>query len=80
MEPFILGRVEHGEDVIPKDRVPAEGNVTAGLPHRQAKARLEPLAILVDQRDEADRYLEQGAAEPHDGVEIGVWLGIQYTQ
>jgi hypothetical protein len=56
-EPLVLGRVGHDEQVGLGYDVAAERHITRRFADRPADLRLEPLAMLIDERDERDRSL-----------------------
>ena len=53
-EARIFRRIAHEEDFFVEDGVPAKGYAALGFAGAEALFRLEPLAVGVDQADEAD--------------------------
>jgi hypothetical protein len=56
-EPRIARRVRHFHHFAPGDDVPAERDVAGGVDGRHAHSPLEPLPMLVDERDERDGHV-----------------------
>ena len=61
------------------DSVSAEGPRARGLVDVDAAPRLEPLAVLVDQRHQGDRRVEQVARQPGQAVERFFRRGVEDT-
>ena len=76
-EARVLRRVEHDQHFGRVERVGAEGDLAVGLPHVQAVAGFEPLALGVHQTDEGNRRTQQGAGELGDAVEGGFGEGVE---
>ncbi len=71
-EALVLRGVRHEADAVLQDGVCAEGDPAGRLRELQAAARLEPLAVLVDERDQGDRHTEDVGRQPGDAVEGGL--------
>ena len=69
--------VRHLEDVVLQDGVGAEGERPRGLGGGQADARLEPLAMLVDEADQGDRCAADLAGELGEAVEGLLRRGVE---
>jgi hypothetical protein len=52
-------------------------NISRGLAQRRSDAGLEPLALLVDQRDQGDRRLADPGGEQREIVERRLGVGVQ---
>ena len=74
-------RIEHrvfdDEHVVGQDRVVAERDLARGAILTQSAFGLEPLPVLLDERDEGDRHGEEFAGEAADGVELRLGLGTE---
>jgi hypothetical protein len=79
-EAIVSGRVQDDERLVAEDRVPAERDLARRLRDVETDAGLEPLAIAVDQRDQADRHLEELPRQPDDGVEVGLRRRVEEAQ
>ncbi len=60
-----------------QDRMGAERTFTRGLACLQALARLEPLALGIDQRDRGHGHVTDGRSDGHHVVERGLGLGVE---
>jgi len=70
----ILQRVGYLEDLLAGDGVGAEGNVTRGFADVQADPALEPLAAVIDQRDQCNRGVAHLRGQRGEVVE-GAFFG-----
>lgn len=61
--------VRHLEDFAAADRMAAEGDVARRFTDRKAHPALEPLAAIVDQRDQRDRRIAQARSQLGEIVE-----------
>ena len=52
------GRIRHDHNLVAQDGVGAESHFPRRFRGFKAAPRLEPLALFVEQRDQADRHLE----------------------
>ncbi|GJD98075.1 hypothetical protein OCOJLMKI_5314 [Methylobacterium iners] len=69
-EARIPRRILDDHDGIREHRVAAERDVASGPINRQAALGLEPLRILLDQRDQGDGQIEQDCRSPADCIEV----------
>ena len=69
VETRIAGRIGHYQRLVGQDGVSAEGDVARGFAGIEPGARLEPLAVAVDQRDQGDRHVQQTRGGAGDAVE-----------
>ena len=76
-KPLVVERVGHDEDAASPDGVRAERHAARGFGHRHADTRLEPLPVLVDQRDQRDRRTADLRGEQDDVVECLFGLGVE---
>ena len=60
------------------DGVVAEGDLARRLAHGQADARLEPLALAVDQAHQRYRHLEPARGQRGDLVECSLCFGVEH--
>ncbi len=63
----LVGVLHHQFMPAAHDRV-AEGDIARGFLGIEADAGLEPLAVVIEQRDEADGHTDEAARHPHDAV------------
>ena len=68
-EARVLVGVGHDERIVGRQRMRAKRLVPRRLRHRKSHLRLGPLLILIDQRDEGDRYVADQLRELHDVIE-----------
>lgn len=66
------GGIGHDHYAVLIDRVPAERDASAGLARRQTMARLEPLAVGIDQADQRSGRREAVGGQLYDHVELVV--------
>ena len=71
-----VGNHQHGVRTA-ADRVIAERPAARRLARVEPVVRLEPLALLVHQRDQRDRHAEKLGGERGDAVEATLGLGVQ---
>ena len=78
VEALVLARVgDHGQVVGREDRVGAEREVAVGRLELEVHPRLEPLAGLVDERDDCDRRARRLGGAAHQLVELLLGLGVE---
>jgi hypothetical protein len=75
--PRVGGQVRDDEKVNGLDRVGADRAVDRQLALAEAKLRLEPLALGVDEADERDRGPADIGGDPHEIVVERLRLGIE---
>lgn len=80
MEALVHQRIGHHQDIVVEDRVRAERDVARRFIDRQPHARLEPLAVLVDEADECNRHSEDALSKPRQAIETLFSGGIEDTQ
>jgi hypothetical protein len=73
----VVQRVGDDEDVPLLDCVCAKRYGTGGLGDRHADSRLEPLTVLIDERDERHRRAADVGGEQREIVEAAFGLGIE---
>ncbi len=73
----VLRRVGHDEDAALLDGVRAEGDRSRRLAEGHADARLEPLAVLIDERDRRHRRRADVRREQGEIVEGDLGIGIE---
>jgi hypothetical protein len=72
--------VGHHQQVVQRDRVTAESQRARGLAHVEADARLEPLAVGIDQRHQCDRRAKGGGGDAGKAVEAVFLGGVEHAE
>ena len=72
--------IGHHHDRVAGDGVAAEAVAAAGLGRLQPVARLEPLAIGIDEADQRNRRIEAVCREPRDDVELGIGSRVEHAE
>lgn len=67
---IVLRRIVHDHRIVAMDRVRAERDRARRLRRCQTDLRLEPLPVLIDQRNKRDRRAKYFACIAHDRVEL----------
>jgi len=76
-EPLVGARVGNDKQIALLDGVRAEGDAARRLGRRQAAARLEPLPVGVDQRNESNRRVADERRERRQIVEGRVRFAVE---
>ena len=77
-EAGILAQVPHDEGLLRvENRMGADGDIPGSLLHRKSVGRLEPLTLLVDQRDQCDRRFADHRRYLGETIEHGVVARVE---
>ena len=79
-EPLVLMCIGHQQYPVLQDGMSAERHIPGRLCGVQAMVRLEPLPVVIDQRDQRDRCPEQVAGQAGDAIEGLLRCRVEYVQ
>src|SRR5258708_18096049 len=76
----IAPQVRHKRDAVAADGVVAQRHLARHLARLDAHARLEPLALAIDEADQRDRHAEEQRGAGYHPVARWLRLPVEYVQ